>query len=226
MKIAIFLIATNKYVDFIPELVKGINKYFLTDHEKTIYLFTDSDKKISGVTKIYQEHKPWPYPTLYRYHIITNGCKGEFDYYYYLDSDSLIVDTVGDEILGKLVATRHPGFFNRPKLGFILDKKFLAQSFVSINKIQYYFAGGFNGGSDYLKMATQITRWIDIDQKYGHTPIFHDESYIQRYYSLNPPDVILTPEYCMPETMPERENYGLTNMKPNIIAITKKNVVR
>jgi hypothetical protein len=77
-----------------------------------------------------------------------------------------------------------------------------------------------------MKMAEQIVKWIEVDQRYGYTPEYHDENYLNRYCAEHEPDVILPPEYCMPETMIERGSYGLINMKPKIIAITKQNVIR
>jgi histo-blood group ABO system transferase len=220
--IAIPIIATGTYIRFVPELIKGINKFFLPNHQKKIFVFTDFKGDIKDAEKVYQEQKPWPFPTLYRYHIIYNHLKDKsFDYVYYIDADFLIVDYVGDEILGRLVAVRHPGFFNKSKDRFELSGKFLSKGYINPNEIEYYYAGGFNGGSEYLTMAKTIIEWTDIDQKYGFTQPHHDENYLNRHCVLHKPDVILSPEYCMPQTMRERKAYGIDYMKPKMIAITK-----
>ena len=53
MDISILTIATGKYIDFIPDLVKSSEEKFLKNHNKTYYIFTDSelDLKIKGVKK-------------------------------------------------------------------------------------------------------------------------------------------------------------------------------
>jgi histo-blood group ABO system transferase len=227
MNIAIPIIATGKYINFVPELIKGINKYFLPEHKKWIYVFTDFEGKIEGAEKVHQQHRKFPYPTLFRYHIIYNYFHSQqlnFDYYYYIDSDFLIVDYVGEEILGNVVATLHPGFFNKSPDRFELETKFLCRAYVNPNKITQYVCGGFQGGKEYLTLAKKIMSDINIDQKYGIVPVWHDESYWNALLCKYPPDVILSPSYCMPETIRERKVYGLTKIVPKMIAITKQNV--
>jgi hypothetical protein len=223
--IGIFIIATGQlYIDYAKSLIKDIEIYFLTKYSKTIYLFTDSKEKIDGVVKLYHKHEPWPSPTLNRYKWILEAVKKNninHQYWYYIDADMECVDTVGDEILGRSVATRHPGFFHKKPEQFSLETKFLSKAYVNPNKAKFYYCGGFNGGQNYLKMAETIKEWVDIDQKYGHTPKYHDEMYLNRYLIDNPPDVILSPEYCMPETAKEKITYGIMNLHPRIICLTK-----
>ena len=224
MNISIPIIATGDYIKYVPKLIEGINKYFLPGHKKWIYVFTDYKKEVHGAMTVYQEHKPWPYPTLYRYNIFHNYFHSQqlcFDYYFYLDADMMVVDTVGDEILGGIVATIHPGFMNKRPEKFELDTKFLAKSYINPKLVKQYYCGGFNGGSKYLEIAKVITSWVNIDQKHHYTPNWHDESYLNKFLTINVPDIVLSPEYCMPETMRERRVYGIAHMKPKIIAITK-----
>ena len=55
------------------------------------------------------------FPTLNRYKTILSQREllEQFDYLYYMDVDMLAVDTIGDEILGDLVAVQHPGFIGK-----------------------------------------------------------------------------------------------------------------
>lgn len=224
MSIGIFLIATGKYIDFIESLCNDINKYFLTGYKKDIYVFTDSKNVPECVTKIYQKHIKWPTPTLFRYHYIYEFCKKNdvrHDYYYYLDADMKIVDYVGKEILGDFVVTQHPGFYDKSKTDLYYEKKFLSQAYISPNKINGYYAGGFNGGKKYLEISKQIIKWIDIDQKYNFTPLHNDETYLQKAIVKYKPDIILSSEYCYPDLLSDIKRWGLTGLIPKIIAITK-----
>lgn len=226
MEIGIFLIATDKYIDFVAPLYEDICKFFLPGHVKFVYVFTDSPSVPNGTIKVKQKHKPWPYPTLYRYHIILNYCATNtirHDYYYYLDVDMRIVDFVGDEILGGTVATIHPGFYNKPKIEFPHSNVFLSHAYTPYHKVMSYYAGAVNGGSEYLKMASVIKKWVDNDSEYGFVPEWHDESYLNKYLALNPPDIALDPSYCYPDNAMHAIDWGINKLSPKIICLYKKN---
>jgi histo-blood group ABO system transferase len=203
MKIGILIIATNRYNDFVGPLITSADKYLLTGHDVTYFLFTNEDIKIETnrnivINKV--EHSPWPWMTLGRYFIFehfSNQLSG-MDYLFYSDADMLFVDTVGDEILSDRVATQHPGYKGtrgtpetRPE----------STACVYPHEHMQYFAGGFNGGSstEYLKMANTISTNIrkDIDNKI--IAVWHDESHMNRYFIDNKPTKILDPTYCCPE---------------------------
>ena len=113
MNICILNIATNKYIQFVNPLLESIDSNFLTEHTIDALVFTNQDIEVESerikISKI--EHEPWPMPTLKRYHYFLKEQKHilKYDYCYYLDVDMIIVNKVGEEILGDLVATQHPG---------------------------------------------------------------------------------------------------------------------
>lgn len=222
MTVGLFLIATDKYIKFIPPLYEDVKKHFLPGHDVTTYLFTDAKTVPAGVVKIPVDHKPWPYGTLMRYHMILDAYEKKtvksHGSLFYLDADMRIVDTVGDEILGDLVACLHPGFYNG---GGAWDDYFLSHCFTSHKKRDHYFAGAVNGGRNYLEMADKIRTLIDADQKNGYTPLWNDESYLNYYLSENKPDVILTPDYCYPDNPPDVKKWGLTKFVPKIKCLYK-----
>lgn len=208
MKIGLLLIATNKYESFLQPLISSadalffnqnnndIVEYFIFTNHKNLKLKTSRDYHIIDI-----EHKPWPYPTLYRYKYFTNNQKILLsnDYLYYCDVDMQFVDYVDREILGTLVGTLHPGFMggrgtpetNPKSLAYIPDSKPLI-----------YCAGGFNGGltDNFLSMADTISNNIQIDLKNNIIAIWHDESHMNKYYTEHHPEKILSPSYCYPES--------------------------
>ena len=111
MKICILTIATNKYIQFVGDLYDNIEENFLNGHEIQGVLFTEHDVENSDNIKVSKiEHEDWPIPTLKRYNYFMQEKEyiSQFDYCYYFDVDMSIVDKVGDEVLGDLVATMHP----------------------------------------------------------------------------------------------------------------------
>ena len=206
MKIGLLIIGTNKYTQFLQRLITSADKHFLTDKDVTYFIFTNKDdftiETNRNVVMVPVEHKPWPFMTLYRYKIFTQNSDflKDMNYLYYCDADMLFVGDFGDEILGELVATQHPGFYGRRGTP---EHRPQSLAYVGPNEKMQYFAGGFNGGSKngFLKMAKEIDKNIDIDFNNGVVAIWHDESHMNRYFINNPPTIILSPSYCYGELM-------------------------
>lgn len=227
MKIALFIIATGAdYIKYTFSLVESVRKYFLTNHNVDIFLFTDQTVCPGGVTKIYTEHHPFPYPTLMRYNTIYSyrHLYSNYDCFYYCDADMLFVDKVGDEVLGELVAVLHPGFYNKTVSSFGYERSEISSAYIKKGDGVHYYCGGMNGGRKYLEMANIIRYMVEIDQYKGHTPVWHDESYLNRYLLSYPPDVVLDPSYCYPEWPKQQKAWGLSDMKPKLIALDKYNM--
>ena len=203
-KIGLILISTNKYKIFVRPLIDSARNFLLKNHKVTYYLFTDSDEFNDlgddvVINKI--EHLSWPMITLYRYKTFVKhkDILSAEDYLFYCDIDMRFVSDVGDEILGELVSTIHPGFLggrgtpetNAGSTAFIPDGDELV-----------YYAGGFNGGSSskFLEMSEQIDTNIDIDLRTGLIAIWHDESHLNKFFTKNKPTVVLSPSYCYPES--------------------------
>jgi histo-blood group ABO system transferase len=206
-KIGIMVIATGKYDQFIPPLYKSVQKYFMKNHEVKMFVFTDSDNIPVNdmIVKIQHEHKPWPGPTLARYETFFKhkDILSQMDYLFYCDADMRFVAEVGDEILPEpdsngLVGTEHPGFFGGRRGTY--ETRPESTSYVAPEEGKIYYAGGFNGGTSeaFLKMSEVLSDNINKDLDKGITPIWHDESAVNRYFIDNPPKT-LNPSYCYPE---------------------------
>ena len=203
-KIGLILISTNNYKIFVKPLIESARNFFLNNHEVTYYLFTDSDEFNDlgddvVINKI--EHLEWPMITLYRYKTFVKhkDILSTEDYLFYCDIDMRFVDNIGDEILGDLVATIHPGFLGGRGTP---ETKPQSTAYIHPNDELVYYAGGFNGGSssNFLEMSEQIDKNIDIDSNNGIIAIWHDESHLNKFFTKNKPTTILSPSYCYPES--------------------------
>ena len=204
-KIGLLVIATGKYDEFIPPLFKSMKKHFFKDHDVTMFVFSDKEMpKKDGLVHISQQHEGWPYATLKRYHVFDNSkdVLSNMDYLFYCDADMLFVSDVGEEILPdelhNLVGTLHPGFYQGNRGTY--ESNYYSLAFVSKDEGQFYFAGGFNGGTSdaFLKMSSILRNRIDDDLKNNIIAVWHDESHLNRYFVDNSPKVI-SPSYCYPE---------------------------
>jgi len=207
MKICICLVATGKYDIFLSTLIESIKKFFPQSCEIFFLIFTNKDlKKDKNIEYSFISHKPFPYPSLYRYHFIiskTNHLQN-FDYCFYLDVDMRVVSPILDEdiLVNGIFATIHPGFYSKNNTEFTYERRKESEAYIPIGQGKYYFAGGFLGGKskNFLDMAETISYKIDKDNKKNIIAIWHDESYMNKYFLQNHPHKILSPSYCYPES--------------------------
>jgi histo-blood group ABO system transferase len=202
-KVGLLIVATGKYDRFVDPLIESARKHFCTDQEVTFFVFADGKiGEASDVVRVYQEKMGWPYDTMLRNAIYLEH-KDLFasqDYLYALDADMLFVDTVGSEVFGERVATLHFGFIGK-RGTYETDPKSCA--YVRQREGEYYFAGGFFGGSrdEFLNILSETTRQVYDDLIQGIIALWHDESHWNRYCIDHPPTVILSPSYCHPESL-------------------------
>lgn len=201
-QIGLLIVATGKYIQFVPNLITSARKYFCKNHNIRYFVFTDSPFQFGEDTTVLSHSRlGWPYDTMmrcsvyYKYKEIIS----EMDYLFATDADMLFVDSVGDEILGERVGTQHPGFYNKRGT---YETNPVSTAYVAPREGTYYFAGGFHGGSsaEFIKLIEFMIRNIEIDRTRGHIALWHDESHLNRYFINNPPTVILNPSYCYPES--------------------------
>ena len=224
MKICILTIATNKYIQFVEELYNNIEEHFLNGHEIEGIIFTEHEVEVSDNIKVSQiDHQPWPMPTLKRYNYFMKEAEhiSKYDYCFYFDVDMALVDKVGDEVLGDLVATMHPYQTFAPKESRTYDRNSESLAYVAPgDEADNYYAGGFNGGTTkrFLEMAEVISRRVSKDLYNDVVALWHDESHLNRYLIDNPPDVTLSPSYCFAEELKNNPEYPF---EPKIVALKK-----
>lgn len=234
IKPAILLIATRKYRQFVPEIVKHIDRFFLPKHEIAITIFSDdliqpaTSMRVQMVwTKI--ASLGWPYATLRRYAIFSQFSEylKKFSHIFYLDVDMAIENEVGDEIIGdSLTVTRHPGFYGLGGWGSQnVNQKSKAyippEEWARLN----YFAGGFQGGETitFLKMCKELAENIADDEKRNIIAEHNDESHLNHYLWSHPeiPRIELTPQYCMVQSEYLRKNWKIDHLPVSIVALDK-----
>ncbi len=212
MKIGFSVVATNKYLDLGINCLKAIKQYVkIKDATVIPFLFTNHHPRNVNLPFDYNhiniQHLPWPMLTLLRYQNFIHF-QDEFkdcDYIYYIDADLRIVDTIGEEILGDFVVTRHPGFVNCISANqFTYERNPNSKCGISYNQGIDYYIGSFNGGAKdkFLSASLVMRDWLNEDLKNNYIPIYHDESALNKYCLLNPPSKILPPNYCSPENWP------------------------
>jgi histo-blood group ABO system transferase len=228
MNIGLLVIATNKYITFLDPLVESINKYFLINHNVTIFCFTNivDHKSADNVKIVEQEHMPWPLPTLKRYEIFYKNRElfNNMDCLYYLDVDMIINDYIGDEFLPddkELVCVVHPGY--RRDLLQSFERRTSSSAYVNYNHYVYH-CGGVQGGKKdaYLKICEKLSNNILNDMNIGIIAVWHDESHWNSYLINNPNSYKeLDCDYCYPQSPPDQPNSWILPNKKIILALHK-----
>lgn len=227
MKVGILTIATGKYKQFVRPLYESIAKNFLRSHSKTLILFTDDPDEMStcadgldcSLVTVKIERRGFPGDTLYRYHYFESARKRLKELgsecpeaLFYTDADMIVEGVVGEEVLPtshkRLVATAHPGYYNRPGHNPMGTPESRPESTAYIPSNRHrpcYWAGGFNGGDfdAFMSMSSVIVQRVNEDSVKGITAVWHDESHLNAYLSdVNIVGCVktLTPSYCYPES--------------------------
>ena len=225
-KIALCVIATNDYCNFIEPLLVSADYYFLKGHEVDYHLFTNCPDRWGMEREIVHhpiEHQPWPAMTLNRYHIMSGADLSGYDYVYYIDADMRLVAPVGDEILYSYTGVLHPGFYRGGGDWEVNPQSKAYVNCYSLSELRSkYICGGFQGGSSYWNACHNLSYRIDEDSKKGITAVWNDESHWNKLLT----EVgfffkILDPSYCMVEEPEKRKAWGIDHLEPKIIALKK-----
>lgn len=202
-KIALCIMATGKYTKYAEQLIQSGREFFLLDHDVTYVVFTDEKMEEAEDVKVfYQKRLGWPHDTLMRFEVYLNQREylKDFDYLFGIDADMLFVSEIKEEVLGDLIGTLHPGFYN--KRGSYESRR-KSTAYVKNSEGDHYFAGGFYGGKkeEFFNLLSTTSQNIKKDFKKKLIAVWHDESHLNRYFIDHPPTQILDPSYCYPENL-------------------------
>lgn len=196
--VGLLIMATGKYVEFVPRLIESARNYFLTDHAVTYFVFTQGAlPQAPDIVKIEQGQLGWPYDTMMRFHVYhkNKDTFARMDYLFALDADMVFVASVGQEILADLVGTVQPNYLFDQKP---YETNPLSTAAINRGEGKHYFAGAFYGGKreQFERLLLTIKTNIDIDLARGIIASVNDESHLNRYFVDNPPNKVLNASYC------------------------------
>jgi hypothetical protein len=209
MKIGVLYICTGKYSIFWKSFYESSEKYFLNNHKKTYFVFTNANaidyQDNENVVVIFQENLGWPNNTLMRFHIFYKyeALLRGMEFLFFCNANLLFVDRVDDEILPfeeGLSAIQHPAYWDKPREKFTYETNQMSCANIPANKGKYYVMGSFNGGKteSFLKMSEELSKNIDEDINNNIIAVWHDESHLNKYI-IDRNIKILNPSYGYPE---------------------------
>lgn len=130
-------------------------------------------------------------------HVLANRRKVRGEFVFMLDADTLFEGPVDDEIVGDgITATLHPVQNTLPPDQMTYERNPDSAAYVPKGEGSRYYVGGIIGGirSAFFDFAAEIDRMCKADGDY--TPVWQDESYVNRVLIDQPPAVELDERYC------------------------------
>jgi hypothetical protein len=210
MNIAVFTISLGKYNIFFKELYESVNSKFLPDHNKTFFIFTDTEfENKSNLVQIPQKKLGWPFDTMNRFHFMCQIKETllEYDYVFFFNINMKVIKEINDEILpsednGYLMGCTHPWFSDVDINLFPYERNAESNCYIPFDEGKIYYQGCFNGGrtKEFLEMAEILKNNTDSDIENGIIPIWHDESMLNWYYHDKNP-LTLPYTYIYPESL-------------------------
>ena len=213
--VAMLYLCTGKYNVFWPDFYKSFEEKFLPECPKTYFVFTDAPhiagEDAPNVRRIEQEAWPWPYSSMRRFTVFlrAEAALREFDYVFFCNANLVCTGTVAAaEILPRpergetLTLVQQPGFWNKKPPFYSYDRDPKCRAYIPYNCGRDYVSGGLNGGTAaaYLELCHELERRTEADIAAGVTPLWHDESHLNRYAAERPGAYrLLTPAYWYPE---------------------------
>ncbi|CAL9704909.1 unnamed protein product [Knipowitschia caucasica] len=208
--VALTVFAVGKYLDAYLEIfLNSSEKHFMLGLRVTYYVFTDTPEKVPSILlgpnrslKVIRvdRHSRWQDISMMRMQTISDLIEGEirhnFTHVFCFDVDQKFSERFGSEALGDSVALLHAYFYRLPKKMYTYDRNPLSKAYMEQGDF-YYHAAVFGGTWRNVKAITDACyKSIVEDKENGVEAIWHDESHLNKYFWLNKPSRVLSPEYC------------------------------
>jgi hypothetical protein len=209
MKIGIIFIATGKYYIFTKDLVESFEKFFLPNHEKKYFVFTDNndpDVKGDNIHYIIKEKEEWPFDSLNRFKNIyeNKDLFSDIDFIFFTNANMKALQLINDEILPDenydFSAVIHPGYFMDKNEGFPYERNPSSLAYIPYGEGESYYQGCFFGGrkSEFIKMCDVIAENTKEDLDNDIIASVIDESHMNKYL-IDKRVMPISPVYAYPE---------------------------
>lgn len=218
MKIGIVILATNGYFPLGVRFIKRFMQFYQGKNEIRFHLFADKNPDLYLPERIKVNFYPtfntnWVEGTNLKFKSILSITSDD-DYLYYFDADTNVSKPFGDWFLGDLVGGRHYA-------DHIYDPKPFERNPISCACVPFsdspemYYYGAFFGGKfdQIMGFCETLRAWQEADQHKGFEPVWNDESYINKYFHLWPPKVIMCEDF--PFDVSDKGGIGETR-NPNL----------
>ncbi|XP_044124734.1 histo-blood group ABO system transferase-like isoform X3 [Bufo gargarizans] len=210
VRIGLTVFAIRKYTKYIEHFLDTAEKFFMTGHRVTYYVMTDQPAAIPNITLGEKRnlvvlevpaYKRWQDITMRRMQIIRDYIHDRFvnevDYLVCLDVDMEFRQEVGVEILSDVYGVMHSCYFTASRKEFTNERRPQSAGYIPEDEGDFYYTGSHFGGTveEIYKLTNHCHHAMLSDKAINIEALWHDESYLNRYFLYYKPTKVLSPEY-------------------------------
>ncbi|XP_012726192.2 globoside alpha-1,3-N-acetylgalactosaminyltransferase 1 [Fundulus heteroclitus] len=209
--VGLLVLVVGTYARFVRPFLSSAETHFLPGQAVTYYILTDNPRTLDPPLELgpgrqmrllpAAEMPGWDRLAHRRMVLFAEAIReligNEVDYVFCADVDQVFVAPVGEEILGDLVATLHPEFFDMPRNRLPYEDQEDSAACVEEDEGDHYYTSEFYGGtvSQMRRLARDCSLLILQDVANQVTARALEESYLNRYLIDHRPTCVLSPEY-------------------------------
>ncbi|XP_051835517.1 N-acetyllactosaminide alpha-1,3-galactosyltransferase-like isoform X1 [Antechinus flavipes] len=226
--VGLMVFAVGRYLDnYLEKFLSSAEKYFMTGHKSIFYIMVDDSSKLLWIEvapfhtmKVFgiQQKKRWQSIKMMRMKIIedhiVNHIQHEVDFLFCMDVDQAFENYFGVETLGESVAQLHAWFYKKNANDFNYERRPSSTAFIPFNMGDFYYHVAIFGGTplQVLKLTQACNKGMLQDMKNGIESLWHEERHLNKYFFLNKPTKILSPEYCWDFSLKDNSDINIVKI--------------
>ncbi|XP_008840212.1 putative glycosyltransferase 6 domain-containing protein 1 [Nannospalax galili] len=208
--VGLAVFAFDRLIDeYLDLFLQSASKFFMPGHKVIFYIIVDRHLQLPDI-----KHSPlqsfqilmsgserwWNHLDLVRMKIlgdyIQQHIKDEVDFLFSMTANLIFQNEFGVETLGKSVAQLHFWWYFQNTTDFPYERRAQSTAYIPFELGDFYYAGTIFGGVplQVLSVVQEYIRNVIWDIENGINSTY--EKYLNKYFFLNKPTKLLSPEYC------------------------------